>query len=213
VVDYPLYAKVQEANKIRAAKNINIFLLYQLIVDIDDKGTNLLYILMNPSRADSIQCDDAVKDILEFTKNNLLENGFIKRVKTVVIVNLFPFYETKPDHLHEVIAELKQNLKDDKYLKLMKKNMEIIKKNIKEADYIVLGWGDLPKKVNAWEHREITSEILQAINDEGNKNAFVFDFENGESITKSLNPCYPAFNRKLTGLNSCKIVSVNMVKL
>ncbi|MDQ7095017.1 hypothetical protein REC12_15580 [Desulfosporosinus sp. PR] len=71
----------------------------------------------------------------------------------------------------------------------------------------------MPKKVSAWEHRDITSEILQAIEDSDKKSIFVFDFENGESITISLNPCYPAYNRKIIGLNSCKIVSVNMVKL
>ncbi|MDQ7095018.1 DUF1643 domain-containing protein [Desulfosporosinus sp. PR] len=114
----------------------NIFARYRLKVSINKNATNtILYILMNPSKADRKQCDETVKKILEFTHvQSSTSNNVIQNVKTVVIVNLYPFYETKPERLQKVINEVKKNSKNE-YQKLIKKNMKVIKKNIKEAEY------------------------------------------------------------------------------
>jgi len=210
MVEYPPYAKVREAKRKKVIDNI--FLRNRLEIDIDDEATNtILYILMNPSKADQSQCDETVKKILAFTREQTsLEDNVLENVKTVVIMNLFPFYEPIADKLYVVLNYLKQK-PNDGYQKLMEQNMKKIQKEIQSAEYIVFGWGDYPKNVNELYHRRLTSNILDAVRMTKKKNTFVFGNTRESVVTNKGNPRHPKYI-KLTGLTKCEITPIYMVK-
>lgn len=89
-----------------------------------------LVILKNPSRAGEKNIEYSDK-----TVNNVCEyfNKRMKKVSTVVIMNLFPVYETYSQRL----KDLRKGLID-------KKNKKLLKNEINKANGIVFAWGSHP---------------------------------------------------------------------
>ncbi|MFX3625136.1 MAG: DUF1643 domain-containing protein [Ectobacillus sp.] len=207
-MQYPSYARVVAVSR----RNItaDITLRDWLEIDIHPQGTGtILYILMNPSKADEVFCDDTVKKLLDFTRQQTnMRNSPIPNVQKVMIVNLFPFYKTESSKLYKVLQELQGNPQEYEFL--LKHNMQQIHTAIQQADYIVFGWGDPPKNVDEWFHRNITSEILHHVRLLEKKDTFVFTCTRPETLTKKKHPRHPIII-KLTGLERCEVQPIYVV--
>lgn len=201
-MEYPYFAQVKRASKKKITDTISI--RDWLEIEINDQAVHtLLYILMNPSKADRIECDDTVKKLLDFTRKQTERPGsIIPGVRNIIIVNLFPFYKTDSNELYQVLEELE--FTRNGYQDLMKANLLKIRKGIQEAEYIVFGWGDPPKNVDEWYHRELTSSILKHVKKCQKENMYVFTSNREKIITKKRHPRHPIII-SLTGLQRCEI--------
>ncbi|WP_199616245.1 DUF1643 domain-containing protein [Paenibacillus alkalitolerans] len=207
---YPPFANVIKAVKEHVVDGI--WLRDWLEVSINKEASNtVLYILMNPSKADQEECDDTVEKLLNFTMDQSNDkDSVIPDVGTVIIVNLFPFYKTESNKLYEVLLELTE--KRGGYEDLMKANMRKIRKAIKKSQYIVLGWGDAPKHVDEWHHRELCSGILKVLHKSDDKQVFVFHSTREKTVTRKRNPRHPIII-SLKGLEKCKIKPMYTVQV
>jgi hypothetical protein len=207
---YPSYATVKKANIKKVINDIT--LRDWLEIDINKNASRtLLYILMNPSKADKSRCDRTIKKVLEFTRcQTLLSESEVPDVKTVIVVNLFPFYKTDSSKLYELLNELSKAR--DGYQDLLEANFLKIRMGIKKADYIVYGWGDPPDNVDEWYHRELTSRILKTAKRFGKENTFVLTCTRDEIINQNRNPRHPIIIT-LTGLKRCTIEPYYTVSL
>lgn len=207
---YPSYATVKRVSIKKVINNITI--RNWLEIDINENASKiLLYVLMNPSKANKIRCDKTVRKILDFTRDqtSLLDSP-VPDVKTVIIVNLFPFYKTDSNKLYELLNELSETRNG--YEDLLKENLLKVKRGIQKADYIVYGWGDPPDNVDEWYHRELTSRILRMAKRLEKENTYVFTSTRDEIITQKRNPRHPVII-KLTGLKRCIIKPFYTVSL
>ncbi|MBT2724420.1 DUF1643 domain-containing protein [Bacillus sp. ISL-46] len=207
---YPSYATVKKASIKKVINNIT--LRDWLEIDINKNASRiLLYVLMNPSKANKVRCDKTVKKVLDFTRSQTsLLDSLVPDVKTVIIVNLFPFYKTDSSKLYELLNELCETRSG--YEDLLEANLLKIRRGIQKADYIVYGWGDPPDNVDEWYHRELTSRILITAKRFGKENTFVFKSTRDEIITQKRNPRHPIIIT-LTGLKRCKMQPFYTVSL
>jgi hypothetical protein len=207
---YPSYATVKKANIKKVINNIT--LRDWLEIDINKNASRtLLYVLMNPSKANKIRCDKTINKVLEFSRcQTALPESQVPDIKTVIIVNLFPFYKTDSSKLYEVLNELCETR--NCYQDLLEANFLKIRRGIQKADYIVYGWGDPPDNVDEWYHRELTSRILKTTRRFGKENTFVLTSTREEIITQKRNPRHPIIIT-LTGLKRCSIEPFYTVSL
>lgn len=101
----------------------------------DFKGERCLVILKNPSKAGLIcecESDKTVNTVCQY----LYDRTDIINANTVVVMNLFPVYQTDSKKLHDLKRESLVDTENKNYLK----------EEIKKADKIIVAWGAHPVK-------------------------------------------------------------------
>jgi len=125
-------------------------------------------IMMNPKLQDEHFTDPVVDHIVEFLKTHIKEN-----IAEVNIVNLFPFRE---DHLNRLDDYfLGKNMRE---FESIRQNLHMIKRIIKEMDYIILAWGSLRDQFSELHYLNSIRDIhhlLRVFQKE--QNCFVFSLE------------------------------------
>lgn len=134
-------------------KNTETRKRYLLTLDIkgEKKGNETyLVILKNPSRA-----GEEVISISDCTINRVGEYFYqnLRHVKEVIIMNLFPVYETNSEKLLDRKNELIDQM--NKYL---------LKEKISKANHIVLAWGGHPDNCY-YEFEEMKKFVLSLLKD------------------------------------------------
>lgn len=102
----------------------------------DFKGERCLVILKNPSKAGLTDINESDK-----TVNTVCQYLFVRtdviNANTVIIMNLFPVYETDSKKLHDDF--IREYLVDNE-------NKNYLKEEIEKADKIIVAWGTHPAK-------------------------------------------------------------------
>lgn len=177
---------------------------------INDNDGYVLYILMNPSKADSIQSDRTINKILTFTRNeSMLKISKITGIGNVHIINLFSVYKTDSSQLNSILKMLGKQ-----YEKVVKNNNMVIEDEIKNAKYIVLAWGNVPKNMDKDKHRHQVNKVYDFVRN-ANKMSSVFVLKvNNKSkniLTNDMYPRHPA-RAKILNLVKCEIDEKNVLK-
>ncbi|MEK4434579.1 DUF1643 domain-containing protein [Paenibacillus sp. FSL K6-2862] len=175
---------------------------YLEIPILNGGSKRICFCLMNPSKADTECSDKTVNIVINFVNEKRKEEAF-EDIGTIVIVNLFPFYETVSSFLGAIINYFGED--QDKDLEVMlEKNQQVILERLSSSDWIVLGWGDCPDNFKKVIYDSEIKEVLKEASKM--KNVYIFEDENNKGITIKKQPRHP--NR--LQLNSLKLVEVEI---
>ncbi len=131
---YPKYVNKESISIVQDEKNERC---YKVTIDLNKEGSNVLVISRAPKEIGGNRCDCLYKRIIKYIENN--EDSFGK-VKKLTVVNLFTIYEySKEDLYNECMLKRKAYIEGSKDVIY---NDEIIASAIREADYIIAGWGE-----------------------------------------------------------------------
>lgn len=140
-----------------------------LIID-KNETENLLVILKNPSRATKDISDKTVFNVTNYVYKNREKYSALKKVGTVIIINLIPFYETYADQL--TISGLKI---------IDKQNQDIITDLTSKHKNVIVAWGDHPKGLYK-EYEQLKQSTFDTLRSNKN-NVFYVD-----KLSKNGNP-------------------------
>lgn len=145
---------------------------------------------MNPSKADKQNSDDTVNIVLKFVEKLMNEvNSQFKNIGEVVVVNLFPTYETRSTFLGTVIEGLQKTNKLDH---LLCSNQTEIMKEAKNSEWIILGWGNCPENLCVNLHKCETNKILATLYKvQKGSSIYVFEDKKNEGLTRKKQPRHP----------------------
>ncbi|WP_062231494.1 DUF1643 domain-containing protein [Fictibacillus sp. FJAT-27399] len=139
-------------------------------------------IMMNPSKATKSCSDPTVNKVLKFFGANL-----DKQIREIIILNLFPYYETDSKKL---AACVKRNNSNE-----LGENLNEFKNCIKVSNLIVLAWGDVPKGFSAKLHNKYVKSVINIIDEVMKQNSlYVFKdnrFNIEHIVTKKHRPRHP----------------------
>lgn len=112
---------------------------WSLKLTIDEMANEtLIVILKNPSKAGlncSEESDVTVNRVTMYIYNNREKYDFLKKIGTVIILNLIPLYETNSSLLKD---KLGSNILDEK-------NFELIDNLTQKHNKVIVAWGGHPK--------------------------------------------------------------------
>ncbi|WP_339276820.1 DUF1643 domain-containing protein [Paenibacillus sp. FSL W8-0426] len=150
----------------------------------------ICFCLMNPSKADKQNSDDTVNIVLKFVEKLMNEvNSQFKNIGEVVVVNLFPTYETRSTFLGTVIEGLQKTNKLDH---LLCSNQTEIMKEAKNSEWIILGWGNCPENLCVNLHKCETNKILATLYKvQKGSSIYVFEDKKNEGLTRKKQPRHP----------------------
>jgi hypothetical protein len=215
MIDYPPYTTVLNVS-VPPGGGINDSLQVRdlLEIEIQPLGTKKgMFICMNPSKANRQESDKTVNSLLNFALSETIKtDSSVPNLKTVVITNIFPYYNTSSNSLYNVLENFMVNNQQN-FKKWQERNLSVIQEAIDEVDYVILAWGD-PPSANihnqdsgnlALYHRSYVSDILAYINSKQEKDIFILETDSGSILTKSLNPRHPAKRQQtILGLKPCR---------
>ncbi len=171
--------------------------------------------MMNPSKANRIGMDKAIDWLIQYIQElisviNSAEK--ITQLGTLHILNVFPLYVSESKKLQGEINLVKEIIGDEKYEKLEQRNRRVIKNMIKhDTDYLVLAWGDPPKKMKGSYHQSQITPILNSIR-KTNVPIYIFATENPTLLTLKNQPRHISRNlHKIKGLYRCSISESNEI--
>jgi hypothetical protein len=122
------YKDYIDKNLIEVHLNTDENLRYLIKVPLINNGNKTVLVIMkNPSKADNIQSD--------MTINNVLNFASMYNYRVVYIMNLYSYYSTDPD----MIGNLVRNNKE--HFAIGEKNDEILKNVVNKVDEVIVGWG------------------------------------------------------------------------
>lgn len=131
---YPKYVNKQDVSIVEDEKSERC---YKVAFNLNDEGSCVLVISRAPKEISKTKCDCLYKRIIKYIENN--EESFGK-VRKLIVVNLFTIYEySREDLYNECMLKHKAYIEGSKDVIY---NDEIIALAIREADYIIAGWGE-----------------------------------------------------------------------
>lgn len=127
------------------------------------KGKQVLFIMMNPSRATKNESDKTINQIITYTANKCRR---LADVNEIVIMNLYTVYETASGKLGEYIEKYgfdfcTGNEEGNPY-----KNDDLIFCESSKSDFIVVAWGrpnGLQKNLHDCNYHNRTVSVLKTI--------------------------------------------------
>lgn len=120
---------------------------------------SILFILMNPSKANEYESDRTINKCASIAFNDLrhLEVG------KFCIVNVYPFYESDSTKLETLLNKVRSTSRSF-YFKELIRNLQTIESRVKRSDYVLLGTGGIPKTItNKREYKFILNTIVSYI--------------------------------------------------
>lgn len=150
----------------------------------DENGLKkVAVIMMNPKLQDENFTDPVVDHTVEFLKAQIKET-----IAEVNIVNLFPFRE---DHLNQLDDYfLGKNMRE---FESIRQNLHMIKRVVKEMDYIISAWGSLRDQFSELHYLNSIRDIhhlLRVFQKE--QNCFVFSLKGvADGVNSDGQPFHP----------------------
>jgi hypothetical protein len=148
-IEYPNYVEtptkclIKELNNsIASRKNLSAKLK-------NGYDNSVLFILMNPSKANEYESDRTINKCASIAFNDLKQ----LKIGRFSIVNVYPFYESNSTKLNEVLIKVNKYSRTFGYQELLD-NLKVIQNEIKHSDYIVIGTGGIPKTISNQEEYE-----------------------------------------------------------
>jgi len=158
VYNYPNFVKKVELEKTKDKR-------FWLKLTIDEsKRETIIVILKNPSRANKEVSDKTVYNVLSYLYKNRDKYGVLSNVKSVIIVNLIPHYQTYSNKL--------ESLKNDV---VCADNLDTIKRVTAENSNVLIAWGNPPKGL-CEEYKTLKNRVLKILSDNDNKIFYVDKF-------------------------------------
>lgn len=131
---YPKYINKQGISVVEDEKGERC---YKAAFDLNYEGNCILVISRAPKEIGKNKCDCLYKRIIKYIEKNEESLG---KVRKLIVVNLFTIYEySKEDLYNECMIKRKAYIEGSKDVLY---NDEIIASAIREADYIIAGWGE-----------------------------------------------------------------------
>lgn len=217
MIVYPAYATVLNAANPsnRWINNGTVQIRELLEVEIQrNTMKKAMFICMNPSKANNQESDKTINMLLDFVLSETTKiNSLIPSVRTTIITNLFPYYNTSANNLYTVLENFLANNKQS-FNNWQEHNLGIIQKAIDEVDYVIFAWGDPPsapihnQKSSdlALYHRRYISKILDYVSSSKDKGFFVLETNSSSTLTKALNPRHPTKRQQMIlGIKPCQV--------
>lgn len=158
VYRYKEYIDVDEIT----IKRKSTFYRYLLTIPIKSVSKdNVLVILKNPSKANNIESDHSINNVLKFCE---------KHYGKVYIMNIFPFYSTKSEKVKDFICS-------DDYDREMDINSATLKETLDKVNEIIAAWGGGGTIGNKRKYDEVISEVLSTIRNSNKKIYYVRERE------------------------------------
>ncbi len=179
---------------------------YLLKIKLNNDFTNILTIaMMNPSKANENCSDDTINKMISFVFEKNL-NSPVSNIGYINIINIFPAYEPNSGDVKEKLDEI---IKYGKLEYMQERNKIAFDTALSESNYVVLAWGDVPKKVKARFHSHEVLMMYDLIIKYGlEKSTYVLKYEKIEKIlTNKKRPRHPSRN------NPESYVKVNSIKV
>ncbi|HPS57632.1 MAG TPA: DUF1643 domain-containing protein [Spirochaetota bacterium] len=158
---------IKKADKRIVEQNKRLWLT--LTID-ETKKESIIVILKNPSRATKDISDKTVYTVSTYIHRNRLKFKQFKKIGTVIILNLIPYYETYSE---------KHVSKDSGIID--KANLKTIEEFTSKHKTVIVAWGDHPKGLMN-EYEELKNTVLQVL--KKNKN----DLYYVDKLSKKGNP-------------------------
>jgi hypothetical protein len=122
---------IKTDDKLIEKKNKRLWLSLQ--IDSNAKES-LVVILKNPSRATKDISDKTILTVTSYVFKNKNKYPVLKKIGTIIIINLIPFYQTYA----ELLATSNLNVIDNE-------NLQTINEFISKHKNVIIAWGDHPK--------------------------------------------------------------------
>lgn len=164
----PVYRYPDFVNKIELDKTDNKRFLLKLLID-ESKTESIIVVLKNPSRADEMVSDKTVYNVLNYVYRNRNKYDVFNNVKSIIILNLIPHYQTYSNQLIPLKNEV-----------VCQKNLDIIKRITGEHSTVIIAWGNHP--VGLFQEYEILKEqVMQILTDNNNQVFYVDKFSKAQN--------------------------------
>lgn len=131
------YPKYINRKNIEIIEDENKERCYKVSFELGKQGKNILIIGRAPRTLEEESCSDIYKRIIKFLDKNM---NFVEGIRNLTIVNLFSVYEGIQGDIYEDFLLNGKEYIEGNDGKL--KNDEIISEEIKNADYIIIAWGE-----------------------------------------------------------------------
>lgn len=149
------------------------------------EGEQVLFIMMNPSKADSKESDRTINKIIEYSYTNFLN------IKKIIVLNLYSVYETDSSGLNKIVSEYGLDFSIGNNINLETKNNDILELEAQKSEKIIVAWGK-PKNTKAEELRNIKyhEQALNTLSILQNYKEKTFHFG---SLINNLYPRHPLY--------------------
>lgn len=123
---------------------------YKLTFPISKKGNkNILVIGRAPKLCNDFKCDKLIQRVLKYVDSRREEFGDIYKVSVVNLFTVIEYERSSIEYALNARGECFATGNDDlfKLNEVAIRNDDIIRHCIEEADYIILGWGEVIKEI------------------------------------------------------------------
>ena len=107
-----------------------------------DENKIALFIMMNPSNADSEVADDTIKKIITYVNKRADDIKMLEDIGKIIFLNLYVVYEKRPNNINKWIGSYGIDFVKGTEKNAILSNDEIIKEAIELADIKFAAWGE-----------------------------------------------------------------------
>lgn len=164
----PVYIYPNFVKKIELNKTDNKRFWLKLLID-ESKTESIIVVLKNPSRADEMVSDKTVYNVLNYIYRNRNKYDVFSNVKSIIILNLIPHYQTYSKELKSLKSEI-----------VCQDNLDAIKKVTSQHSKTIIAWGN--HAVGLYQEYEILKEqVMQILTDNNNQVYYVDKFSKAQN--------------------------------
>lgn len=163
IYKYPSFVKKVELEK----TDIKRFWL-ELVID-ESKDESIVVILKNPSRANQVVSDKTVYNVSNYIYRNREKYDVFSNVKSIIILNLIPHYQTYSKKLEVLKNEV-----------ICQDNLDTINRVTSRHSKIIIAWGNHPSGLYQ-EYEILKEQVMQILTDNNNQVFYVDKFSKAEN--------------------------------
>ena len=164
----PIYKYPGFVKKVELEKTDKKRFWLELVID-ESKDENIVVILKNPSRANKEVSDKTVYNVSNYIYRNIEKYEVFSNVKSIIILNLIPHYQTYSNKLEVLKNEV-----------ICKDNLDTIKRITSQHSKTIIAWGNHPSGLYQ-EYEILKEQVMQIFTDNNNLVFFVDKFSKAEN--------------------------------
>lgn len=159
----PVYKYPSFVKKVELDKTDNKRFWLKLLID-QSKTESIIVILKNPSRADKEVSDKTVYNVLNYIYRNKEKYDVFSNVKSIIILNLIPYYQTYSKELKSLKNEI-----------VCQDNLDVIERVTNQYSKTIIAWGNHPSGLYQ-EYEGLKKQVMQILIFNDNKILYVDKF-------------------------------------
>lgn len=164
----PVYRYPDFVKKIELDKTHNKRFWLKLLID-ESKTESIAVVLKNPSRADEMVSDKTVYNVLNYIYRNRNKYDVFSNVKSIIILNLIPYYQTYSKELKSMKSEI-----------VCQDNLDTIRKITSQHSKTIIAWGNHPSGLYQ-EYEILKEQVMTILTDNNNQVYYVDKFSKAEN--------------------------------